>query len=395
MVSSFVRSLVRRLILTGKRANELTSKLKMSRLARTGIENLQPYEPGKPVEEVQRELGLKRVYKLASNENSLGPSPRAVSAIKKALKYLNRYPDGSCYYLKVKLAKALKVAPENLIIGNGSDEIIEVIVRTFLSSDEEAIIAEPSFLEYRLNVEASGAQVRVVPLVNFKYDLDSMKRAITDKTKLIFIANPNNPTGTYVTEKEVNRFLDGLPNNVIVVVDEAYYDFVSVKDYPNSMRYFRDKNLLILRTFSKAYGLAALRIGYGIGRAEFISYMNRVRLPFNVNMLAQVAAIAGLGDRGHIRKSKSMVLKGKAFLYRSLDKMGLSYVPTITNFILVDVRRDGRRLFEGMLKYGVIVRDMKPYKLDNYIRVTIGTEEENRKFIEALKKLILSKEEKI
>lgn len=365
----------------------------MSRLARAGIENIEPYEPGKPIEEVERELGLKRVYKLASNENPLGPSPKAVFAIKRALKYLNRYPDGNCYYLKVKIAKALKVATENLIIGNGSDEIIEIVVRTFLSADEEAIIAEPSFLEYRLNIEAFGAQVRVVPLVNFKYDLDAMKRAITDKTKLIFIANPNNPTGTYVTEKEVSRFLDGLPNNIIVVMDEAYCDFVTVKDYPNSMKYLKDKNILILRTFSKAYGLAALRIGYGIGKAELINYMNRVRLPFNVNMLAQVAALAGLDDKEHIRKSKSMVLKGQAFLCRNLDKMGFSYVPTITNFILIDVKRDGKKLFGQMLRYGVIVRDMKPYKLDNYIRVTIGTEKENRKFIEVFKKAILPKEE--
>lgn len=360
----------------------------MSRLARAGIEDIEPYEPGKPIEEVQRELGLRRVYKLASNENPLGPSPKAVAAIKKSLKYLNRYPDGSCHYLKIKLAKRLKVFVENLIVGNGSDEIIEIIVRTFLGPDDEAIIAEPSFLEYRLNVEVAGGQVRAVPLVNFKYDLDGLRRAVTDRTKLVFIANPNNPTGTYITDKELRRFLDGLSDNIIVVIDEAYCDFVAVKDYPNTIDYFRNRNLLILRTFSKAYGLAALRIGYGIAKTELIGYMDRVRLPFNVNMLAQVAAMAALDDREHIRRSKGMVLKGKAFLYRSLDKLGLTYVTTATNFILIDTKRDGRRLFEELLCYGVIVRDMKPYKLDNYIRVTIGTEEENYKFIEALRKVM-------
>ncbi|MFH1778409.1 MAG: histidinol-phosphate transaminase [Candidatus Omnitrophota bacterium] len=365
----------------------------MSGLVRSGVANIEPYEPGKPIEEVQRQLGLREVYKLASNENPLGPSPKAVAALKRALKNINRYPDGNCYYLKVKLAKKLKVKPENLIFGNGSDELISIAVLTFLDEDEETIVAEPTFLEYRLIVEAFGRRVRTIPCLNLRYDLDGMKKAITDNTKIIFIANPDNPTGTYVTDKQLDKFLDGLPNNVLVVIDEAYNEFVDVKDFPNAMKYLYDKNILIFRTFAKAYGLAGLRLGYCVGRAEFIDCMNRVRQPFNVNALAQVAALAALDDAEHLKKTRATILKGKKYLYKNLDKIGLSYVPSAANFILVDVKRDGRKLFEQMLRYGVIVRDMKQYKLDNYIRVTIGTELENRKFIETLKKVITLKEE--
>lgn len=365
----------------------------MSGLIRSGVVNIEPYEPGKPIEEVQRQLGLREVYKLASNENPLGPSPKAVAALKGALKNINRYPDGNCYYLKVKLAKKLKVKPENLIFGNGSDELISIAVLTFLDEDEEAIVAEPTFLEYRLIVEAFGRRVKTIPCLNLRYDLDGMKKAITDNTKIIFIANPDNPTGTYVTDKQLDKFLDGLPNNVLVVIDEAYNEFVDVKDFPNAMKYLYDKNILIFRTFAKAYGLAGLRLGYCVGRAEFIDCMNRVRQPFNVNALAQVAALAALDDAEHLKKTRATILKGKKYLYKNLDKIGLSYVPSAANFILVDVKRDGRKLFEQMLRYAVIVRDMKQYKLDNYIRVTIGTELENRKFIETLKKVITLKEE--
>lgn len=360
----------------------------MSRLARSGIANIEPYEPGKPIEEVQRELGLRRVYKLASNENPLGPSPKAIAALKRALRNINRYPDGNCYYLKKKLAKKLKVDPKNLIFGNGSDELISIAVLTFLNEDEEAIVAEPTFLEYRLIVEAFGRRVKTIPNLNLRYDLDGMKRAITDKTKIIFIANPDNPTGTYITDKQLDRFLDGLPDNVIVVMDEAYNEFVDVKDFPKTMRYLDDRNILIFRTFAKAYGLAGLRLGYCVGRAEFIDCMNRVRQPFNVNALAQVAALAAVDDVEYLKKTRATILKGKKYLYKNLDKMGLSYVPSATNFILVDVGGDGRKLFERMLRYGVIVRDMKAYKLDNYIRVTVGTEAENKKFIKVLEKVL-------
>lgn len=360
----------------------------MSRLAKKGVMAIQPYQPGKPIDEVKRELLLEEVYKLASNENSLGPSPKALAAVRKALKDLNRYPDGNCFYLKAKLARKLKVKPENLAFGNGSDELIAVIVQAFMNEDENAIVADPTFLEYRLITEAYGRQVKVVPCINLKYDLDGMRRAIDEKTKIVFIANPDNPTGTYIGDKQITRFLEGIPDTIIAVMDEAYYDFVEAKDYPDTMRHLKDKNLIILRTFSKAYGLAGLRIGYALANAELIECMNRVRQPFNVNSLAQAAAMASLDDSAHLKKTRETVLKGKKFLYKVLDKMGITYVPSQTNFILVDVKRDSWEFFQKMLKHGVIVRDMIPYKLESYIRVTIGTDKENKKFVEAMKKVL-------
>ncbi|MFA5339313.1 MAG: histidinol-phosphate transaminase [Candidatus Omnitrophota bacterium] len=359
----------------------------MSRLAKKGVMNIEPYQPGKPIDEVKRELLLEEVYKLASNENSLGPSPKAVAAITKALKSLNRYPDGNCFYLKTKLAKKLKVKPENITFGNGSDELIAVIVQAFMNEDENAVIADPTFLEYRLITEAYGREVKVVPCVNLKYDLDGMRKAIDGKTKLVFIANPDNPTGTYISDKQITRFLENIPDNVIAVMDEAYYDFVDAKDYPDTMRHLKDKNLIILRTFSKAYGLAGLRVGYALANAELIECMNRIRQPFNVNSLAQVAAQAAIDDADHLKKTRETVLKGKKFICSALDKMGVAYVPSQTNFVLVDVKRDSWEFFQKLLRYGVIVRDMKPYKLESYIRVTIGTDKENKKFLEAFKKV--------
>ncbi len=360
----------------------------MSRLAKKGVMNIQPYQPGKPIDEVKRELLLEEVYKLASNENSLGPSPKALSAVKKALKNLNRYPDGNCYYLKIKVAEKLKVRPENLVFGNGSDELIAVIIQAFMNEDENAVVADPTFLEYRLIVEAYGRPIKIVSCIDLRYDLDGMRKAIDEKTKVVFIANPDNPTGTYVNDKQITRFLENIPGNVIVVMDEAYYDFVDAKDYPDTMRHLKDKNLIILRTFSKAYGLAGLRVGYALANAELIECMNRVRQPFNVNSLAQVAAMAGIDDTAHLRKTKATVLKGKKYFYKELDNMGISYVPSQANFILVNVKRDSWDFFQKLLRYGVIVRDMKPYKLESYIRVTIGTDKENNKFIEALKKVL-------
>ena len=350
--------------------------------------NIEPYQPGKPIDEVKRELLLEEVYKLASNENSLGPSPKALAAISKALKDLNRYPDGNCFYLTTKLAQKLKVKPDNLAFGNGSDELIAVIVQAFMNEDENAVVADPTFLEYRLITEAYGREVRVVPCVNLKYDLDGMRKAINEKTKLVFIANPDNPTGTYISDKQITKFLENIPDNVIVVMDEAYFDFVDAKDYPNTMRHIKDKNLIILRTFSKAYGLAGLRVGYALANTELIECMNRVRQPFNVNSLAQVGASASLDDVTHLNKTRDTVLKGKRSICAALDKLGVAYVPSQTNFVLVDVKRDSFELFQKLLRYGVIVRDMKPYKLESYIRVTVGTDKENKKFIEALKKVL-------
>ncbi|MFA5148739.1 MAG: histidinol-phosphate transaminase [Candidatus Omnitrophota bacterium] len=359
----------------------------MSRLAKKGVMSIQPYQPGKPIDEVKRELLLEEVYKLASNENSLGPSKKALTAIGKALKDLNRYPDGSSFYLKTKIAKKMGMKPENFVFGNGSDELIAIIIQAFMNEDENAIVADPTFLEYRLITEAYGRRVKVVPNVNMKYDMDGIRKAIDDKTKIVFIANPDNPTGTYVNDKQITKFLENIPDSVIVVMDEAYYDFVDAKDYPDTMRHLKDRNLIVLRTFSKAYGLAGLRVGFALANPELIDCMNRVRLPFNVNSLAQVGASASIDDATHLKKTRQVVLKGKKFLYSALDKIGLPYVQSQTNFILVDVKMDSWEAFQKLLRYGVIVRDMKAYKLDSYVRVTVGTDKENRKFIEALKEI--------
>lgn len=358
-------------------------------LARKNILNITPYEPGKPIEEVQREFGLKEVIKMASNENPLGPSPKAISAIKKNLKNLNRYPDSHSFYLKQKLARKLGIRPENLVIGNGSDEIIVLALKAFLNEGEEVVIADTTFLIYDIASQAANAKISVVPMKNFKYDLKAMKEKISDKTKIIFIANPDNPTGTYVTENEVSSFMKAIPKNVIVFFDEAYYEFgKQQKDFPNTMKYLNKENVIIARTFSKTYGLSGLRIGYAISNPEFINYINRVREPFNVNMLAQIGALAALDDKVFLKKTLSNTKKGKEFLYREFDKLGLAYVPSATNFILVNIKKDCKEVFKKLLKLGIIIRDMKGWGLDTYIRVTVGTDKENKKFIKALRRVL-------
>ncbi|MCM8781695.1 MAG: histidinol-phosphate transaminase [Candidatus Omnitrophica bacterium] len=355
-------------------------------LVRKNISNIKPYEPGKPIAEVQRELGLKEVIKMASNENPLGPSPYAKAAIRNGLSETNRYPDSQGFYLKRKLAKTLGLASSNVVLGNGSDELIDIIIKTFVEEDEKIITADGTFLEYEIISQVNGRRINKVPLRDFRYDLKAIGKRIDRKTKLIFVANPNNPTGTYVTKEEIEGFIRLLPKDVLLVLDEAYDTFIDVKDFPNGLKYIKNKNVIVLKTFSKAYGLAGLRIGYAIAKPEFVSSMEKVRQPFNVNLLAQKAAIAALDDTDFLRQTRKTVLKGKRYLYKHLTRLGLSYIPSVANFILVDMRRDGVGVFREMLKYGVIVRDMKQYGLKNFIRVTIGTEKENKKFIQALQK---------
>lgn len=353
------------------------------------ILEITPYQPGKPIEEVRRQLRLKEVIKLASNENPLGPSPRALSGIRKALRRINRYPEGSCFYLRQRLSKKLKVKPANIIFGNGSDEIIDIIIKTFSEPDDEVITADITFLEYKIIAKQNGRQVKCIPLKDFRYDLSAIREKISPRTRVIFIANPNNPTGTYVKRSEVDKFLDGLSGDIVIVFDEAYLEFVGTKDFPLSLNYFRQgKNVIILRTFSKIYGLAGLRIGYGIAGKEFIRYMERARQPFNVNTLAQEAALAALDDTAFIRKSQRVVSEGKKYLYSELDRLKIKYIPSAANFILINLRQDGLKIFNKLLKKGVIVRDMYQYNLKNFIRVTIGTEKENRRCVEALKKVL-------
>ena len=348
-----------------------------------------PYQPGKPIEELKRQLGLKEVIKLASNENPLGTSPRALLSIKMALPKINRYPDGSCFYLRQRLSKKLKVRPGNIIFGNGSDEIIDIIIKTFSRPEDEVITSENTFLEYKIIAWQNGRKVKSIPLKDFRYDLQRIKENLKPGTKVIFIANPNNPTGTYVNRCEVDKFLDSLPGDIVVVFDEAYSEFVENKDFPLSLNYFRQgKNVIILRTFSKIYGLAGLRIGYAIAGEEFIRYMERARQPFNVNSLAQGAALAALDDTAFIRKAQRVVSEGKQYLYSELDRLKINYIPSAANFILIDLKQNGLKIFNKLLNEGIIVRDMCQYDFKNFIRVTIGMEKENRKFVAALKKVL-------
>ena len=311
-----------------------------------------PYEAGKPIEEVEREYGIANSVKLASNENPLGPSPKAVAAMRAKLEQLNLYPDGDCYYLKQGLRAKLGVAPETLIFGNGSNEIIEFAARTFLCPGDEAVMAEQAFVVYQLIVQAVGGQSRAVPLKNFTHDLAALAEAVTPRTRVIFLANPNNPTGTIFRRAEWERFLGEVSPDVLLIVDEAYFEYVQDADYPDSLRYHtNDRAIITLRTFSKLYGLAGLRIGYGIGSKEIISLMQRVRQPFNVNAAAQWGALAALDDAEHIKDSLAVNRQGLEFLQREFARLGLEFVPSQANFILVRVGK-GQEVFQQLLKQG-------------------------------------------
>ena len=358
---------------------------------RENIKSVKPYVPGKPIEETERELGLKGVIKLASNENCLGPSPKALEAVRKNIDKANRYPDASSFYLKKRMARFLGMKEENLIFGNGSDEVIVLAAKAFAGDGDEVVIAKPSFLIYEIAAQVQNAFIRHVPLTKgLRYDLGAMKAAITDKTRIVFIANPDNPTGTYVTRKELDSFFDGLPEGIIVFLDEAYFEFATCafKDYPNGLDYLNRPGVIVARSFSKAYGLAGLRVGYGISDPEIINYMERVREPFNVNILAQAAALAALDDKAFLAKTLAHVEREKKFLYSEFRRMGLKYVESATNFILVDAGEETKAVFNKLLKEGVIVRDMKAWGLDTFIRVTVGTRPENLKFVKALEKVL-------
>jgi histidinol-phosphate aminotransferase len=342
------------------------------------------YEPGRPIEEVARELGLKPagIIKLASNENALGPSPKAVAAMRVALKTAHLYPDGNGFYLRRALAKKLGVEMENVILGCGSNEIIEFLYHTFVSPGDEVVVGERAFVIYSIMAKMFQAKCVSVPFRDeHTHDLNAMREAITGKTKLVFIANPNNPSGTRVSNAALDRFIRSLPAGVICVLDEAYIEFLD--DPPLSIRYAMRRNVVALRTFSKIVGLAGLRIGYGVAQKDCIGLMQRVRQPFNVNAIAQAGALAALADAGHIRRTKTMTRRGLAYLYREFDRMGLEYVPSWANFVLVRVG-DGGAVFRALQQHGVIVRPMAGYKLPEWIRVTVGLPKENQKFIRAL-----------
>ncbi|MDK2821417.1 MAG: histidinol-phosphate aminotransferase [Clostridia bacterium] len=357
---------------------------------REAILAIKPYIPGKPIEEVQRELGIKDVIKLASNENPLGPSPDAVQALRDASEKVYLYPDGNCYYLKESLAEKLKVSPENLIIGNGTDEILKLLAETYLDSGDEIVMADPSFSEYEFAAKVMGGRAIKVPCRNFRHDLSAMAAAVTTKTKLVFICNPNNPTGTIVGKAALEGFLKEVPPHVLVVMDEAYAEYVTAEHYPDSLEFVRNgmNNVIVLRTFSKIYGLAGLRVGYGVAASQIVNDVNRVREPFNVNLMAQAAAIAALKDEAHVGKSLEMNNEGKKYLYNQFEALNLKYVPTEANFIFVNIEKDSREVFKELMKKGVIVRTGDIFGYKDFIRVTIGTQRQNEQFIWALKEVL-------
>lgn len=359
--------------------------------AKEELMKVKPYTPGKPVDEVRRELGLERVIKLASNENPFGPSPMALRALKESLQEVNRYPDGGCYHLRKKLSLRLGVGEDELIFGNGSDELIVLALRALTDKGDEVVTAKPTFLIYHIASTVSGLKVKAVPLKNFRYDLKRMAEEVTGETKIVFIANPDNPTGTYVSRSEVEGFLQEIPEDVVVFFDEAYFEYACGDEYPDTLRYQERGNIITSRTFSKIYGLAGLRIGYAVSSRQIIDLMNRVREPFNVNSLAQSAALAALDDEEFVKMVRERTDQGKRLLYTELDKIGVKYIQSATNFVLIEIGEKAEAVYESLLRQGIIVREMSPWGLGGYIRVTVGSEYENRIFLSTLRKALRSK----
>ena len=352
------------------------------------IESLFPYVPGKPIEEVAREYGVPDCAKLASNENPLGASPRALAAVRDALERVHLYPDGSCHALKRKLAERHGVDPAEVVVGAGTNEILTLIARTFLAEGEEALLSENTFLVYRLAVQACGRRAVSVPMKGHRYDLEAMARAVTPRTKLVFVANPDNPNGSYVTSQELDRFLERIPDRALVVLDEAYFEFVDAKDYPDGAELRRRRpRLVVLRTFSKIHGLAGLRVGYGLCEPDVANYLDRVRDAFNVGALAQVAALAALDDHAHLEATRAVTSAGRALFMRELPRFGFRVVPSVTNFVLAETDQSGDGLFRALLPHGVIVRPMTAYGMPEAIRISIGTPSENERLLRALEKV--------
>ncbi|MBI2216378.1 MAG: histidinol-phosphate transaminase [Candidatus Rokubacteria bacterium] len=358
-------------------------------LANDHILGIAPYEPGKPIEELEREFGIHDAIKLASNENPLPPSDRVREAIMAAITTLNRYPDGSGFYLRQAIAKKHGVGQEQVVLGNGSNELIELVVRTFLRPGDEAVVPHPSFVVYPMIVQAAGGIRVMVMLKDYRLDLDAMARAITPLTKIMFVANPNNPTATIVTASEVEQFMSRVPERCVVVFDEAYIEFALGPDFPETLNYVKQgRRVVVLRTFSKAASLAGLRVGYGIADGDAIALMNRIRQPFNVNSLAQAAALAALEDEGHALECVRMIEAGRHFLYEEFKTLGLKYVPSRANFVLLDVGRSAADVYQKLLQQGVIVRPMTPFGMETALRISIGTPEENRKLAKALRTVL-------
>lgn len=348
---------------------------------RPQIREIDAYVPGKPIDEVERELGIAGAVKLASNENPLGPSPAALEAVRGVLAGLHRYPDGGGRALREAIAARVKVHPDRVILGNGSDEVVDLLAKTVLTAGDEAVMAAPTFGVYRIAVLAHQGRPVEVPLRDGRHDLDAMVARVTPRTRLFFLCNPNSPTGTALSAAEVAAVLDRLPDHVLAVCDHAYEEYVTAGDFPATAALAAGRRpVVVLRTFSKIYGLAGLRIGYGVGPAELIGWLNRVRLPFNAGTVAQAAALAALGDDAHLRASRMVNAAGKTYFTKTFTTLGLPFYPTEANFIYVNVRRDGREVFERLLHGGIIVRHLE----GTWLRITIGLPEENQRCAAAL-----------
>lgn len=359
------------------------------RLATPGVQGLSPYQPGKPIEELEREYGVSNAVKLASNENPLGPSPLAVSAARVALSHIHRYPDGNGFALKKALAYRHGVKPESITLGNGSNDILEQLARAFVQPENEVVFSDHAFAVYPIVTRAVGARSSVAPTRDWGHDLAAMQAAVNSRTRLVFIANPNNPTGTWLKAKELEAFIRAMPAHVLVAVDEAYFEYVSESDYPDTVAWVaKYPNLVTTRTFSKAYGLAGLRVGYGVSSPEIADILNRVRQPFNVNSVALAAATAALGDEGHVARTVQLNREGMRQLTGAFTELGLKYIPSVGNFVCVDCGRPAAPLYERLLRAGVIVRPVANYGMPNHLRITVGLPEENQRFIAALKQVV-------
>ena len=352
------------------------------------IDSLPIYKPGKPIEELQRELGFKDPVKLASNENPLGPSAKTIKTIIDAANSSHIYPDGDCFEIKKKISMKEDILPNEIIMGNGSNEVLELIAHTFLQNGDNAVMGEYCFIVYPIVTKLSEATINRVSMKNLSLNLDDVLMQINDETKVIFIANPNNPTGSRSTKKEVEQFLVKVPTNILVVVDEAYAEYMQEENLNVSFLIKEHPNLIILKTFSKAYGLAGLRIGYGMANSELISLLNKPREPFNVNHLAQVAAVTALDDQEHVENSVKLNKDGMAFLKSEFAKLDIKTYPSYANFILIELNSDARIIYEELLKRGVITRPLENYGLLNHLRITIGLESENVKLIKAMKEVL-------
>jgi len=361
----------------------------ITELATSGVQKLIPYQAGKPISELQRELGLTEVVKLASNENPLGPSAKVLAAIQANFSELSRYPDGNAFSLKAVLAEKYGLTSEQITLGNGSNEILELLARAFLTTESEVIFSQHAFAVYPIVTQSVGATAKVIPAVDYAHDLPAMLAAITNKTRLIFLANPNNPTGTYFTEQALLEFLSAVPKDVICVLDEAYFEYVSKQDYPNSIALLAQyPNLIITRTFSKAYGLAGLRIGYGLSCPEMADILNRVRQPFNNNALALAAAEIAINDVEYLQESVALNNSGMQQLTHAFSELDLPWIESVGNFVSVDLKRNASEINTALLHKGVIVRPVANYDMPNHLRISIGTQAENDFFIRALKEVL-------